>query len=220
MIAGDSNIGILLVERFPFPEKQIQILARSTYDPPRVNVLDPLCEQGHGKIEKKNGAVVFEMLHGFPAVDHASSGCDNMTFNIQGKDMGFFQFLESADSFFPDYGLKRPAFPCLDVDVRIDEGAGKGLCKKDPQGAFACAGHADQDDIASAFHFRKLWAVYWKSERNVLGFDPSERRKERIEVPLETGNLGPVFNIITHTTPKTETGEEDSQAEEQGGAHG
>ena len=152
VIAGDADVGIPIVQGRSLSVEIPQILARGHGDSARVHVLDPLDEQGQGQFQKDGDAPVLEMGHGLGAVHHASAGCDDMSFQPQRQNMGLFDLEKVGEPPVFEDRLKREALPGLNVDVRIQEGAGEFLGKENPERTLPAPGMP----MSTMFVFRSM----------------------------------------------------------------
>ena len=167
VITAYAEVGVPLIQGFPFVVEAFQVLAGGHCDAARVHVLDPFDEQGEGEFQQDDHAVVLQMGHGLGAVDDAPAGGDDVALEPQREDKGLLDPQEVGDAVFFEDRLKGSPLPGLDGDVRVQEGTGEFLGKEYPKRALAGPGHSDEHDVGIPVHDRSL-ARYGEYARNIL----------------------------------------------------
>ena len=169
VITGDADVGIPVIQGCSVSVEIFQILARGHGDSARVHVLDSLDEQGQGQLQEDGDAPVLEMGHGLGAVHHTSAGCDDVPFQPQRQNVGLLDLEKVGQPLLFEDRLKHEALLGLNVDVRVQEGAGQFLGKENPERALSSPGHPDEHDIRTSVHVDSL-AKYREYGRNINSF--------------------------------------------------
>jgi hypothetical protein len=83
--------------------------------------------------------------------------------------MGLLDLEKVGEPLLFEDRLKRETLPGLNVDVRIQEGAGQFLGKENPERALSGPGHPDEHNVRISVHVDPL-AKYREYARNIVSF--------------------------------------------------
>lgn len=151
----DGDVGPLLVEGGAFGVEDGQGLAGFEDDAAGVEVAEACGQFGQGQFEIDDEAVSFEGAHGGFVIDDAAAGGDDGVFDVDAGDVVLFDLAEAGHAAGVDQFAEGFFAGDLDEDVGVEEIAAEALGEEDADGAFADAGHTDEDDVGfSIFYFR------------------------------------------------------------------
>ena len=154
----DGDVGPFLVEGGAFGVEGVEGLVGFEDDAAGVEVAEACGQFGQGQLEVDDEAVGFEGAHGGVVIDDAAAGGDDGVFDVDAGDVVLFDLAEAVHAVGVDQFAKGFVAGDLDEDVGVEEIAAEAFGEEDADGAFADAGHADENDVGFfVFH------VFFKS---------------------------------------------------------
>ena len=156
----DGDIGVLLVERRAFLVDVAEGLAFGDDDAAGLEVPDALFDGFEGRLQVDDGADLLEVGHGAGAVDRGAAGRDDRALRNERRVDGVFEGGKGVGAHVVDHVLELAAGLFLDDEVGVEEPVCQVLGEQDTDGAFAAAGHTDEDDVLCIHEV--FPPVHWK----------------------------------------------------------
>lgn len=149
--AVEGDVGVFFIKGRPFGVKLRDVGAVFHGNASGFDVADPFFDFPDRQFQIDGIGLRFQRGHGFCAVNGASSGGDDAVRKVLGADHIVFDLQESVGAVLLDDIAQAAAVTALYEQIRVRERFQQAFRQQDADGAFAGAGHTDEDDIA--FHY-------------------------------------------------------------------
>jgi hypothetical protein len=150
-LALEDEVGVGAVEGQAFGIEVGHGLPGTADQTPGVQVSKTGQEICQGEVEEDDGAKRLQVPHGGCTIDDAAAGGDDLAGAVQGEDETLFRGSQAKVAVLVHDLLEGAPLPGLEEEIGVQKAEIGVLGQQHPDGAFADAGHTDEDEVGEGW---------------------------------------------------------------------